>query len=188
MPRIPYAEPDSLPDDDRAFLEDLPKLNIHRLLAGCPSMFQPLVRLFDSYLNHGLLPPRMREMVILRTAHLRNSEYELVSHLRVARLIEMDDADIEALAPGADAQRLTHEERTVLQFVDEVVQDGGAAKDTFDAVAKFFTTAELIELTAVIGVYTMVSQICATFEIKPEDVPIAGTGLEEMRRSVEKLD
>jgi 4-carboxymuconolactone decarboxylase len=188
MPRIPYAEPDSLPDDDRAFLHDLPKLNIHRLLAGCPSMFQPLVRLFDSYLNHGLLTPRMREMVILRTAHLRNSEYELVSHLRVARLLEMTDADIGALAPGADAERLSREERTVLQFVDEVVKDGGASKERFDAVSKFLTTAEMIELTAVIGVYTMVSQICATFEIKPEEVPIANTGLEEMRRSVEKLD
>jgi len=53
MPRIPYPDPDSLPDNDREFLQDLLKLNIYRLLAGCPSMFQPLVRLFKMQSKPG---------------------------------------------------------------------------------------------------------------------------------------
>ena len=187
MARIPYPDPDSLPEKDREFLAELPQLNISRMLAGSPSMFRPLTRVFSAYLSDGLLSDTMREVAILRVGHLCNSEYEVVNHNRVARLIGMSEERIEALAPGGNVDVLTAEEQTVLQFVDEVVTDGGASKDTFDAVAEFMPTAELIELTVVIGVYTMVSQICATFEIEPEETPIANTGIEDIKRSVDKL-
>ena len=49
------------------------------------------------------------------------------------------------------------------------------------------STAELIELSVVIGVYTMVAQICATFELEPEEVPIAATGMEDIDRAVKGL-
>jgi hypothetical protein len=54
-------------------------------------------------------------------------------------------------------------------------------------LAKYLSTAELIELTVVIGVYTMVSQICATFEIEPEETPIANTGIEDIKSAVRKF-
>ena len=75
----------------------------------------------------------------------------------------------------------------MLTFVDEVVGDGGASEDSFAQVSGFMSPAEIMELTVVIGVYTMVSQICATFEIEPEEVPIADTGLEDIKRTVDKL-
>jgi 4-carboxymuconolactone decarboxylase len=187
MARIPYPDPATLPDADREFLENLPQLNISRMLAGSPSMFRPLTRVFSAYLSDGLLTDTMREVAILRVGHLCNSEYEVVNHNRVARLIGFSPGRIEALAPGGNMGEFTPEEQVVLKFVDEVVTDGGASKDTFDAVAKFMSPAELIELTVVIGVYTMVSQICATFEIEPEETPIANTGIEDIKRTVKKL-
>lgn len=187
MARIPYPDPATLPEADRDFLANLPQLNIHRLLAGSPSMFRPLVRLFSAYLNEGLLDKELREIAILRVAHLTHSEYELINHVRAARVIGMADQRIDAVRPGADRALFTAEEQLVLDFVDEVVNDGGASRGTFDAVSKYLSTAQVIELTAVIGVYVMVSQICATFEVEPEDVPIADTGIEDMKRTVDKL-
>ena len=187
MPRIPYPDPEKLPPGDRAFLESLPQLNISRMLAGSPSMFQPLTRVFSAYLSDGVLTDTMREIVILRTGHLCNSEYEVVNHNRVARLIDMGEERIEALAPGGSIDLFTPEEQAVLTFVDEVVQDGGASQAAFDAVSGFMSSAEMIELTVVIGVYTMVSQICATFEIEPEETPIANTGIEDIKATVSKL-
>ena len=70
--------------------------------------------------------------------------------------------------------------------MDEVVEAGGASAATFDAVAAFMSPPEMIELTVVIGVYTLVSQVCATFEIEPEEIPIADTGLEDIERTVKK--
>ena len=68
------------------------------------------------------------------------------------------------------------------------MQDGGASKATFDAVAEFMSTAEMIELTVVCGVYTLVSQVCATFEIEVEDPPIRDTGILDIKRAVDKCE
>jgi len=186
MARIPYPDPATLTPANREFLADLPQLNISRMLAGSPSMFKPLTRVFNAYLNDGLLTAEMREIVILRTGYLRDSEYEVINHLRVAKLIGMTPERIAALEPGQPQDVFTPDERSILQFVDEVVGDGGSSAETFERVAAFMSSAEMIELTVVIGVYTLVSQVCATFEIEPEEVPIADSGLEDIERTVNK--
>jgi alkylhydroperoxidase family enzyme len=187
MARIPYPDPEALPEADREFLAELPQLNISRMLAGSPSMFRPLTRVFSAYLSDGLLDNVMREIAILRVGHLCNSEYEVVNHERVARLIGFSEERIAALVPGREKGVFTPEERAVLAFVDEVVKDGGASRESFDALAEYLSTAELIELTVVIGVYTMVSQICATFEIEPEETAIANSGIEDIKSAVRKF-
>lgn len=189
MTRIPYPDPAALPESDRKFLESLPQLNISRLLAGSPSMFQPLTRVFSAYLNAGELDPELREVAILRVGYLLDSEYEVFNHKRAARVIGMAPGRIEALlTDDAIASGLFDEqEQLVIQFVDEVIQQGKATENTFRATEKIMTVAELIELSVVIGVYTLVSQVCATFELEPEEVPIAESGMEDIGRAVDKL-
>ncbi len=187
MPRIPFPDPDTLPEADREFLASLPQLNISRMLAASPSMFQPLTRVFSAYLNDGLLDEELREIVILRTGHLRKSEYEVVHHRRAARVIGMSQERIDALEPAGDLSVFSAAERQVIRFVDEVVMDGAPSQETFDAVAQFMNPAELVELTVVIGVYTLVSQVCSTFEIELEETPIADTGIEDIGKAVGKL-
>ena len=108
-------------------------------------------------------------------------------HNRVARLIGMPEEQIDALKPGGDQSHFTAEEQAVLAFVDDVVTEGGASQASFGAVAAFMSPAEMIELTVIVGVYTMVSQVCATFGIEPEEVPIANTGIEEIKNAVSKF-
>jgi 4-carboxymuconolactone decarboxylase len=185
--RIPYPDPKLLPVADREFLEKLPPLNINRMLAGSPATFQSMVRLFSSCLNDGLLDVELREIIILRVGHLRKSDYEVGNHQRAAKVIGMSQERIQALEPDQDLTVFTNEERLVIQFVDEVVLDGAASKAAFDAVAGFMNTAELLEVTVVIGVYTMVSQICATLEIELEEWPIPDSGIEDIGNAVGKL-
>ena len=187
MPRIPYPDPETLPDADREFLQNLPQLNISRMLAASPSMFQPLTRVFSAYLNEGVLDPELREIVILRTGHLRNSEYEVVNHQRAAAVIGMSEDRIYALEPGNSLALFSATERSVISFVDEVVKDGAPSQATFDEVEEFMSAAELMELTVVIGIYTLVSQICATFDIELEETPISDSGIRDIRDAVSKL-
>jgi 4-carboxymuconolactone decarboxylase len=187
LARIPYPDPETLPQADREFLENLPQLNISRMLAGSPSMFQPLTRVFSAYLNDGVLEPELREIIILRVGYSLDSTYEVVNHRRAARVIGMSQPRIDALKPGAELSIFSDNERVVIQFVDEVVKEGGASLATFEKAAEFMNTAELMEVTVVIGVYTLVSQVCATFDIELEETPIAETGIEDIGRAVGKL-
>ena len=58
---------------------------------------------------------------------------------------------------------------------------------TFDRLSQAVEVSALIELTVVVGVYTMVSQICAAFELELEETPIAETGMEDIGKAVSKL-
>jgi 4-carboxymuconolactone decarboxylase len=187
MSRIPYPEPGSLPAANRELLATLPQLNIHRMLAGSPSMFQPMVRIFNAYLNDGVLDKELREIAILRVGHLLNSDYEIISHCRTARLIGMSEERINAVAPGKDQAVFSALEQLAIKFVDEVVQEGAASEVTFAAVAEHMSPAEMIELTVVIGVYTLVSQLCATFDIEIEETPISDSGIDHLGAAVERL-
>ena len=106
----------------------------------------------------------------------------------MARLIGMSEDKIRALEPGGDATLFSAEELAILRFVDEVVGEGGASQSAFDAVGELMSPAEMIEMTVVIGVYVLVSQVCATFGIEPEEVPIDNTGIDEIRNAVSRLD
>jgi 4-carboxymuconolactone decarboxylase len=187
MARIPYPDPASLPDADREFLEALPQLNISRLLAGSPSMFQPLTRVFSAYLNNGVLDPELREIVILRVGHLRRSRYEVVNHVRAARVVGMSDERIAALEPGNSLDVFSDAERDVIQYVDELIRHGEVSDPTFDRLSQAMEVSALIEHTVVVGVYTMVSQICAAFELELEETPIAETGMEDIGKAVDQL-
>ena len=186
MARIPYPDPESLSDENREFMADLPPLNVWRMLSGSPSVFRPMVSFSSAYLSQGLLSDELREIVILRVAYLRDSDYEVFNHLRVAKLIGMDPDKVAALVPGRSQDAFSPQERDVLRFVDEVVLDGAASPESFGAVAGFMSPAEMIEMTIVVGVYTMVSQFCATFEIEPEDPPIGSSGIDDIRRAVSR--
>jgi len=187
MARIPYPDPDDMTPENRDFLSALPQLNISRMLAGSPSLLIPLTRVFSAYLNDGVLDEKLRETAILRVGQLCNCEYEIIHHKRVARLIEMDPEKVEAILRGSPLDKFSEKERLVLRFVDEQVLNGGASAETFAAAEQQLSTAELIELSTVIGVYTMVSQICLSFGIEMEDTPIADTGIRDMKRSIDSL-
>jgi 4-carboxymuconolactone decarboxylase len=187
MARIPYPDPASMAEEDRRFLAELPQLNVSRMLAGSPSMFRPLTRVFSAYLNDGLLDPELREIVILRTGLLLGSEYETVNHQRAAKVIGMSAERIAALEAGKDQGVFSTSEQLVIKFTDEVVLEGAASQGTFDKVAGFMNPAEMVELTIVIGVYTLVSQFCQTFDIELETDPIADTGIEDIGRAVKQL-
>ncbi|MGI9315865.1 MAG: carboxymuconolactone decarboxylase family protein [bacterium] len=187
MARLPYPDPATLTADNRDFLAKLPQLNLSRMLAASPSMFKPLTRVFSSYLNDGVLDPELREIVILRTAHRLGSEYELVHHKRTARVIGMTKERFEAIEQGRESKLFSKTEREVMRFVDEVIDDGKASEKVFAALAAEFDLAALVEITLVIGVYTLVSQFCHTFDIELEDRPLSDGSLEVISRAVEKL-
>ncbi|MEC9375016.1 MAG: carboxymuconolactone decarboxylase family protein [Pseudomonadota bacterium] len=187
MARIPYPDPKTLAPGDRQLLESLPQLNISKLLAGSPSMFQPLTRVFSAYLNNGILDPKLREIAILRVGYRRESDYEITHHKRAASVVGLSEDRIAALEPGNKLDVFNSIELDVIKYVDELVQLGKVSSQVFDQLRKSLDDKRLIELTVVVGVYTMVSQICSAFELELEEEPIASTGMEDIGKALDKL-
>jgi alkylhydroperoxidase family enzyme len=76
MARIPYPNLNDLPEKLRTRVATLPPLNILRMFLHAPTNAAPLMSLGESILLHQELDPRLRELAILRVAHLTGANYE----------------------------------------------------------------------------------------------------------------
>lgn len=186
MARIPYPDPASLPPENRALRETLPQLNIFRMLSGAGTSFPAFMTLINAYLNDGVLDPELRELVILRVGHLCGSPYEVHQHRRVSRMLGMSAERIEAAAGALPSPLFSETENAALTFTDNQVVSVKADATLFAAAHRYLGDAGMQELVIVVGIYLLVCRYLETFEIEIEDEDIPTSGLDEIRRSMEK--
>jgi 4-carboxymuconolactone decarboxylase len=159
MPRLPYAD---VP-------EQVPQLNIFKLLANAQTAFRPFMKYGLTLLRDLEVDPVVREQAILRVAALTpGAEYEWVQHEAIGRAVGMTDEQIEACRSG-DPDDL------VLRFTEEIVRDAAPSDATFAAMAERYGPRQIIELILVIGNYMTLARLMATAQIDL-DAPI-GTSL-----------
>jgi alkylhydroperoxidase family enzyme len=90
MARVSYVATAEAQGDAREVFAKLESrgsdiLNLNRVLAHSPNVLRNFMRLGNSLLFHGVLPPRLRELAILRVAELTGAHYEWAHHVPIAR-------------------------------------------------------------------------------------------------------
>lgn len=185
MAMLPYPDPATLPKGDAELLAKLPPLNIFRMLAGSGPSFQPLMTLFNAYLNHGLLDHEMRELIILRVGHVCGSPYEQHQHRRVSRMIGMRDERITAAAGALPSSFLSQAENDVLLFVDSLAIHSKGDPVLFERAKQHLDDAAMQEVVIVSGIYLMVCRYLETMGIELEESDIESSGLDEIRRGLD---
>ena len=181
MARIPYPNLEDLPEKVRVAAEKLPPLNIMKMFLNAPTNAIPLLVFGQSILTKQELDDHLRELAILRVAHLTGANYEWTQHVPLAKETGVTDAQVEALPQGADADAFNEVEKNVIRFTDEVTQDVKASAETFAALEKDLGPRQMVELTLAIGFYGMVARVMESFEVELE--PTAGTySIDQLRR------
>ncbi|HEY7631696.1 MAG TPA: carboxymuconolactone decarboxylase family protein [Thermoleophilaceae bacterium] len=167
MARLPYADPERLPPAAREALEAIPQLGVFRMMANAETAFRPWLRWGGVLLGDLELDPLLRELAILRVSRLTpHAEYEWVQHVPIARSVGAREEQVAALErDDVDADCFSDDQRTVLRFTTEVVQDARASDPTFEAAKALLSARELIELMMVIGQYMMLARVMATTEL-----------------------
>jgi 4-carboxymuconolactone decarboxylase len=169
LARIPYYELGENDADKAELIGKAPRLNVIKILAHAAyPVLNGFVTLIAALLGQGKLDPMLREMAIVRTGLLCGSEYEVHQHLKMSRRMSMPEEKIEALSVGSSSRVFTEIERLVLMFTEEMVTGRKVSGETFNAVAKHFPHAEMVELGIVVGCYVMVSSFLMTFEVDIE--------------------
>src|SRR5690242_965042 len=78
---------------------------------------------FGGKLLAGKLPPREREIAILRVGWLCRAEYEWGQHVLIARRVGLSDAEIEHIKAGPDADGWSPLEAAIVRATDELHDD-----------------------------------------------------------------
>lgn len=121
---------------------------------------------FGGYLLYrGKFSRRDAEVVILRVAHLRGSEYELQQHRRLARGRGVDAALQEMIFAGPKADGLTERHRVLLAATDEFVLERTVSDSTWQELSEHLDKEQLIEFCLLAGHYDMLAAMMSTLRI-----------------------
>ncbi len=138
-----------------ATLKDARIPNSLAALAHSPRLLEVQMQLLDALWNGTQLERSLQELLILRVAQVRQSDYEWGRHIRTAQRIGVPDEKIAALERWSESPELTAAERAAIGLADALARDGDAPQSAIDAVLEHFSERQLVELTQLTGAYVM---------------------------------
>ena len=182
-PRVAPVDMANLTEDQREALkpfEGRPALNIFRTLANAPKGLTAFLAWGNYVLSRrNSLPPREREIVILRVGFLCRSGYEFTQHRRIGLDQGLTAAEIEAIKAGADAGGWSEADAALIRACDELHRDQFISDSAWKALGRYFDEKQRMDLVFTVGQYTQVSMILNTFGVqleKPDELDPALDG------------
>ncbi|WP_336207532.1 carboxymuconolactone decarboxylase family protein [Nonomuraea sp. LPB2021202275-12-8] len=147
--------------------------NIFTTFARHPRMFRRWLGLGQHLLRESTLPPREREIVILRTAALSGSAYEWAQHAVIGRRAGLTPEEIERISAGLDANGWPDDDRALLRAIDELHDGHDLSDASWRALSARWDTHQVMDFTMTVGFYTMTAMALNTFgvEVDPDLAP-----------------
>jgi alkylhydroperoxidase family enzyme len=172
MPRIPPLEPTEEPPELRAVFDQLRATRgrvptMYRLLAHQPEILSAHRAYFHAALDTGTLSRAFKEKIAFKVALECGSAYSSASHRRYATRHGVAVEQLEAIA-RSDYAGLEPREQAALRFADEVSAGTGPSDSTFQTLAGHFSTAEIVELSALVGIMQLASTLGAIFDLRAD--------------------
>ena len=126
---------------------------------------------FGAYLLYvGKLSRMDVEVVILRVGHLRNCEYELQQHRRLARTRGIGKELQAKIFEGPDAEGLNDRQRALITATDEFVVTRGVSPETWTTLSSHLSRAQLVEFCMLAGQYDALAATMTALQM-PLDYP-----------------
>jgi 4-carboxymuconolactone decarboxylase len=139
--------------------------NLLATLVRHPKLTRAFLRFNNHLLFSSTLPPRLRELAVLRMAHLRGCEYEWRHHVDMGREAGLTDDVIDGITRGEASDEL---DRVVLRAVDELEDKSTVSDTTWAALAEHLDQRQLMDLVFTIGCYGALAMAINTFGVEPD--------------------
>lgn len=172
-PRVEPLAEHSLDDEAKSLLgeqfRDVPVYNVFRTLARSPKAYRRFMAWGGYILSpDNDLPPRERELVILRTGFNWRSGYEWAQHQRIGKDCGLADEEIEAIKDGPNHSRWNNLDRALLTATDELTSDGFVGDSTWEALAEL-SEKQRMDLVMTVGQYSQVAMMLNTFGVQLDE-------------------
>lgn len=156
-PRLPPLTEADAPPEAVQILRDWP-YNLHRVLARNVPTLTRWMPYAEHILRENTLPPRDREIAILRVAWNTQSAYEWGLHARLARTLGFSDSDLNEIARGGagNAHWLEHES-ALIDGVDQMMSDWEIGDATWSILSDHYDDRQLIDFVFVTCQFILVA-------------------------------
>jgi alkylhydroperoxidase family enzyme len=150
--------------------EGRPKgLNVLGTLARHPELARAY-HTFNGYiLFASTLSPRQRELLVLRVAAVRASEYEWAQHAVLAGDAGLDEDEVARIAEGPDASGWPPLDAAMVRAVDELIGEGTIGEATWTVLAGHLDEQQLMDLVFTVGAYEVLAMALRSFDVELDD-------------------
>jgi 4-carboxymuconolactone decarboxylase len=163
MARISFPSPETMNAEQRAVYDDIISGPRARLVGPLrAALHNPA--LADRWQKMGALlrfgtsiSARHSELAILVTARRWNSQLEWYVHAAAAQVAGLPQAVIDAMLVAAPPVFGDAQDAAVYEYARQLLQQGMVEEPAYQAVLGLFGEAGTVELTAIVGYYSMVA-------------------------------
>jgi len=168
MPRLPYSTEDGDTADRLAERRGGALTPLDRLLLHSPPVADGWNALLGAVRSGTTLPADVRELVICRIAVLNDAAYEWAAHAPLALSGGATGAQLAAVRTGEPGE-LTAVQQVAVDYATAMTRDVVVPDELFARVRDHFDDRGVVELTATVGAYNLVSRFLVALQLDPAD-------------------
>ena len=167
MARIPYAktgQPETMALETRITAERGKIFNLYAMLLNSAPVAEGWLNFLTAIRQKSSLPADVRELLIMRVAVLNEADYEFAQHMPFALRAGFTEAQMEQLRTN-DLHAFNDRDQALIAYCDAMTREIRVPDQTFEAIRPHFNNQEMVEVTATVGAYNMVSRFLEALQI-----------------------
>ena len=142
--------------------------NALKTLLNLTPLVDGLMTYTNYLLNESSLPPRQREMLVLRAAWLGGSQVLWSTHAPAARAAGLSAAEVRRIAQGPDTAGWDPFEATLLRLADQLYRNSSVTNSTWDALNAKFSLFNVMDAVETVNHFVVLSMIYNSFGVQPD--------------------
>jgi 4-carboxymuconolactone decarboxylase len=170
--RIPLLRDDEieseLHNEMRVRLGDRPIPNLYRALANAPAMLSAWLDFAWRLRGDATTDRALRELIILRVAHLLDAPYEWSHHEVMAQAAGVASDKIAAVRSWEPSELFGPKERIILMMTDQQTSHGAVDPEVIVSLRREIGEAGTVELVLTAAFYNCVARVLNSLAIPLE--------------------
>jgi 4-carboxymuconolactone decarboxylase len=174
MPRLAVIPPEQMNAEQRKVYEESVALGTPDGTSGGPYTayirnpeYMRLHRGISLYLRNCALPGRLRQMLVLRTIKHWGARYPWVVQVRASIKEGLERSIIDAIEKEQSPALSAPQDIAALRFCDELLETKQVSDATYKHAVETLGEPAVVDIIAVIGLFTTTSLTANAFEIAP---------------------
>ena len=171
MPRVaPITGKSDVPAEHHAVVDAVVKVfggvrGPFSMLLHSPKLAERMLPLVTFFRDDSVVDAKLRSVAILAAVREREAAYVWSAQVAAARRNGVGEEVIDLIRAKGDAGKLPADEREVVTYVRQLMRTNRVDQAAFDALKKRYSVQWLVELTAAVNYFALLSGVVNAFEV-----------------------
>lgn len=166
--KIPLPRDEEMSPEIREMLGSSP-LNVTRMIANAPASFKGFSEFAKSILFESEFEPRLREIAVIRIAHVTQAHYEWTHHVAFGKRVGVTDEEINNIAIDGPVTTLDEAGNLMCRVADEISLDVRLSDEALEMILEKYGVRGATELILCCSYFNMVSRFLESTRVELEE-------------------